>query len=144
MEHRTRLQNCSTFKMQVLLSHPVSFMPNLLAFKDHYGAFWASLVAQVVKNLQCRRTRLVPGCERSPLGRRDRLPTPIFLGFPSGSVGKKSACSAGDLASIPRLGRSPGGGHDNLFQHSCLENSMDRGVWRVSVHGGHKGSDTTE
>ena len=51
MKHRTRPQNCSTFKMQVLLSHPVSFMPNLLAFKDHYGAFWASLVAQLVKNL---------------------------------------------------------------------------------------------
>ena len=107
MEHRTRLQNCSTFKMQVLLSHPVSFMPNLLAFKDHYGAFWASLIAQLVKNLQCRRPRFGPGWGTSPLGRRDRLPTPIFLGFPSGSVGKKSACSAVDLASIPRLGRSP-------------------------------------
>ena len=40
--------------------------------------------------------------------RRDRLPTPIFLGFPCGSAGKESACNAGDLGSIPGLGRSPG------------------------------------
>jgi len=41
---------------------------------------------------------------------RDRLPTPVFLCFPCGSAGKKSACSAGDLGSIPGLGRSPGEG----------------------------------
>ena len=45
-----------------------------------------------------------------------------FLGFPAGSVGKESACNAGDLGSIPRLGRSPEGGHGNLLQYSCLEN----------------------
>ena len=39
--------------------------------------------------------------------RRDRLPTPVFLGFPCGSAGKESACNAGDLGSIPGLGRSP-------------------------------------
>ena len=54
--------------------------------------------------------------------RRDRRPTPVFLGFPGGSDGKESACNAGDLDSIPGLGRSPGGGHVNLFQNSCLEN----------------------
>ena len=57
-------------------------------------------------------------------------------GFPSGSVGKESACSArdtGDLGLIPGWGRSPGGG-DSL-QYSCLENSMDRGAWRAIVHG---------
>ena len=43
--------------------------------------------------------------------RRDRLPTPIFLGFPGGSDGKESACNVGDLGSIPGLGRSPGRGH---------------------------------
>ena len=46
--------------------------------------------------------------------------------FPGGSDGKESACSAGDLGSIPGLGRSPGGGHGYLLQYSCLENSMDR------------------
>ena len=39
-------------------------------------------------------------------------------------------CNAGDLGSIPRLGRSPGGGHGNPLQYSCLENPMDRGAWR--------------
>ena len=40
-----------------------------------------------------------------------------------------------DLGSIPGLGRSLGGGHDNPLQYSCLENPMDRGAWGVSVHG---------
>ena len=43
--------------------------------------------------------------------RRDRLPTPVFLGFPGGSAGKESNCNAGDLGLIPGLGISPGGGH---------------------------------
>ena len=42
--------------------------------------------------------------------RRDRLPTPVFLGFPGGSAAKKSACNAGNLGSILELGRSPGEG----------------------------------
>ena len=60
--------------------------------------------------------------------RRDRLPTPVFLGFPGSSDGKESACNAGDLGSIPGLGRSPGGGHGNPLQYYCLENPMDRGA----------------
>ena len=47
----------------------------------------------------------------------------------------ESACNAGDLGSIPRLGRSPGEGNGNPFQYSCLENSMDRGSWWATVHG---------
>ena len=39
-----------------------------------------------------------------------------------------------DMSSIPVLGRSPGGGHNNAFQHSCLENPLDRGALRVTVH----------
>ena len=57
--------------------------------------------------------------------------TPVFLGFPGSSVSKESACNAGDLGSIPELGRSPGGRHSNILQDSCLENSMDRGVWQA-------------
>ena len=49
--------------------------------------------------------------------------------------GKEFACNAGDLGSIPGLGRSPGEGNDNPFQYSCLENSMDRGAWQARVHG---------
>ena len=46
-----------------------------------------------------------------------------------GSDGKASACSAGDLGSIPELGRSPGEGNGNPLQYSCLENPMDGGDW---------------
>ena len=53
----------------------------------------------------------------------------IVMGFPCGSAGKESACNAGDLGSIPGLGRSPGEGHSNPLQYSCLENPMDRGAW---------------
>ena len=48
-----------------------------------------------------------------------------FVGFPSGSVGKESACNAGDLGPIPGLGRSPGEGKGYPLQDSGLENSMD-------------------
>ena len=55
-------------------------------------------------------------------------------GFPGGSDGKESACNAGDMGSIPGLGRSPGGGHSNALQYSCLENPMDRVAWGATVH----------
>ena len=57
------------------------------------------------------------------------------MGFPGGSDGKESACNAGDLGSIPGSGRSPGEGNGNMLQYSCLQNSMDRGVWWSTVHG---------
>ena len=50
------------------------------------------------------------------------LKTSYFKGFPGGSAGKDITCYAGDLGSIPGLGRSPGGGHGNPLQYSCLEN----------------------
>ena len=56
-------------------------------------------------------------------------------GFPHSSVDKESACSAGDPASIPGLGRSPGEGNGNPLQYSCLENPIDRGAWQVTVDG---------
>ena len=56
-------------------------------------------------------------------------------GFPDSSVGKASACNAGDLGSIPVLGRSPGEGNENPLQDSDLENPMDRGTWWATVCG---------
>ena len=56
-------------------------------------------------------------------------------GFPHSSVGKESACNAGDLSSIPGLGRSPGEGNGNPLQYSCLENLTDRGAWQATVDG---------
>ena len=58
-----------------------------------------------------------------------------FMGFPGGSAGKESACKAGDLGSIPGLGRSPGGRHGNPLQYSRLENPTDRGARQATVHG---------
>jgi len=52
-------------------------------------------------------------------------------------VVKNPPANAGDLRDaslIPGLGRSPGGGHGDPFQYSCLENPMDRGAWRAAVH----------
>ena len=57
------------------------------------------------------------------------------LGFPSSSNDKESACNAGDLGLIPGLERSPGGGHGNPLQYSCLESPIDRGAWWATVHG---------
>ena len=56
-------------------------------------------------------------------------------GFPHSSVGKESACSAGDTGSIPGSGRSPGEGNGKPLQYSCLENPMDRGAWQATVYG---------
>ena len=55
--------------------------------------------------------------------------------FPDSSVGKESACSAGDSDSSPELGRSPGEGNGKRFQYPCLENLMDRGAWWAAIHG---------
>ena len=56
-------------------------------------------------------------------------------GFPSDSDGKESTCNTGDRGSIPRSGRSPGGGNGNPLHYSCLGNLMDRGAWWTTVHG---------
>ena len=58
-----------------------------------------------------------------------------LISFPGGSDSKESVCSAGNPGLIPGLGRSPGEGNRNPLQHSCLENSIDRGAWQATVHG---------
>ena len=60
-----------------------------------------------------------------------------FWGFPGGTVVKNPPANSGDIrdkGSISGSGRSPRGGHGNPLQYSCLENPMDRGVWRATVH----------
>ena len=91
---------------------------------------------------QCRRPKVHPWVRKISWRRKWQL-TPVFLpgefhrqrslagynfrvehfgGFLGGSDGKESTCNVGDLASIPGLGRSPGGGHGNPLRYSCLEN----------------------
>ena len=64
----------------------------------------------------------------------------MYMGSPGGSDSKESACNAGDLGSIPGLGRSPGEGYS--YQYSCLEKSKDRGARQATW--GFKELDTTE
>ena len=75
----------------------------------------------------------------------DRLPTPVFLGFPGGSAGKESACNVGDLGSVPGLGRSPGRRKIPWRREQLLTPVS----WPGEFHGlyspgGHNESDTTE
>ena len=67
-----------------------------------------------------------------------------LCGFPGSSDNKVSAYNAGDPGLIPGSGGSPEEGNDNPLQHSCQENSMDRGAWRTTDHGAAKELDMTE
>ena len=143
---------------------------------------WASLVAQMVRNLPAMRETWVRSLSWDYLGwedpwRRVWQPTPV-KSFPGNSAGKEATCSAGDpgsipgmgrfpkegigyllqyswaalvaqmvknppamqgdLGLIPGLGRSPEEGNGYPLKYSCLENSMDRGVWQARVHGATK------
>ena len=74
---------------------------------------------------------------------RKIAPSMCLEGLPWWLSDKESACNAGNPGSIPGLGRSPGAGHGNPLQYSCLENPMDRGAWHAVVRRVAQ-SDTTE
>ena len=92
--------------------------------------------------LQCRRPRLNSWVRKIPW-RRDRLPTPVFSGFPGGSNSKESTHNAWDLGLIPGLRRSPGGGNGNPLTF-LGKIPMDRGAWQTTLHWAHKESNMTE
>ena len=69
---------------------------------------------------------------------RDWKTATTYLGFLGGSVVKDLPANAGDLGSILGLGRSPGGGHGNPLQYSCLWNPTDREAWQATVYGAAK------
>ena len=94
-----------------------------------------SLVAQLVKNPSAMQETWFDYWIRKIPWRTDGLPTPGFVGFPGSSDGKESAHHVGCRDSILGLGRSLGEGKSYPLQYSCLENSMDRGAWQVTVHG---------
>ena len=84
---------------------------------------YTHLYSSVGIHVQCRRSQLDSWVGKMRW-RRDSLPTPMFLSFHCGSVGKESTCNVGDLGSILGLGRSPEEGKGSPFQCSGLENSM--------------------
>ena len=87
----------------------------------HHTACGDSLVAQLVNNPPAMQEIWFNSWVGKICWRSDRLPTPVFLGFPSGSAGKVSSCNAGDLGFIPGLERCPGGETGYPFQYSGLE-----------------------
>ena len=89
-------------------------------------------IAQLVKNLPAIQETWFSFWVQKIHWRRGRLPALVFLGFPCGSAGEEAACNAGDLGSIPGLGRSPGEGNGYPLQYSGLEISMDCTVHRVT------------
>ena len=98
---------------------------SLFALSYNKPDIQASLIAQLVKNWPAMQETHFDSWVRKIHWEKDRVPTPVFLGFPCGSTGKESACNIGDLGSIPGLGRYPGEGKGNPLQYSGLENSVD-------------------
>ena len=115
---------------------PFSLSLSLFFFlrKSQEGSHWVS------KKISCilSNNSMRPGCLKSC------YLSAHWLGFPSGSDSKESACNVGDLGLIPGLGRSPGGGHGNPLQYSCLENPRGQRSLAGCSPWGCEESDTTE
>ena len=108
-----------------------------------YKLYFTLIITQLVKNLPAMQESL-HSWVRKIRWRRDRLPNPVFLGFPCGSVGKESICNVGDVGSVPGLGRSPGEGKGNSLQYFRLENLPGQRSLMGYSPWGCKGLDTTE
>ena len=107
----------------------------MLSFPGHFAETMMLIRTSVfLICLQCRTPWFDPCIWKIPW-RRDRLPTPVFLGFPCGSSGKESACNAGDPNSIPGLGRSAGEGIGYPLQYSWASR-----VAQLVRNPGHMGS----
>ena len=109
----------------------------LFSFLITYVIFILSLISQLIKNPPAMQETLLRFLGWEICWQRNRLPTPVFLGFPCGSAGKESTCNAGDLGSIPGLGRPWG-----------RERLPTQVFWSREFHGmyrllGPKESDTT-
>ena len=104
-----------------------------------YNVWDISSCSSVSKESTCNvgDLSLIPGSGSSSC-RRDRLPTPVFWGFPGGSDSIEPTCNVGDLSLILGLERSPGEGKCYPLQSSGLENSMEYSPWD------HKETDRTE
>ena len=107
-----------------------------ILFEYYLASMWTSLIAQLVKSTPAMKETRFNSWVRKIHWRRDRLPIPVFFGFPCGSAGKESTYNVNppiippynvgeNLGSFPGLGRSPGEGKGYPLQYSGLENSMD-------------------
>ena len=109
-------------------SHPLSSPSPAFSLSYHQGLF------QCVNSLHQMAKVLEFSFSISPSNEYLGLIS-FRMGFPGSSPGKESACNAGDPSSVPGLGRSPGEVNSYPLQYSCLENSMDRGAWQVTIPG---------
>ena len=90
---------------------------------------WTWVWASSRRRWKTGKCGTVQSVARKELAATEQLNSTVNTGFPAGSVAENLPEYAGDVGSIPGSGRSPGGGHGNPLQHSCLENPMDRGGW---------------
>ena len=119
------LHKLTSIELVMLINHLIVSPPSPFAFdlSQHQGLFqWVGFSHQVAKALELQL-------------KLQSFQFKVEMGFPGGSDGKESACNAGDLGSIPGLGRSPREGNDNPLQYTCLENPRDREAWWAAVYG---------
>ena len=99
---------------------------------DAHGLCWGTCVPSV--SSMCEGGMLALPQTMTETATANFLPALNQAGFPGGSDGKESACNAGGPVSFSGLGRSFREGNGNLLQYSCLENPIDRGTWRATIH----------
>ena len=107
----------TTFKRKIVIKHCSRILLNTKPYKR------VSVNTQIRSNFNLKMFKILVNS---------------VLGLPGWLSGKESTCHAGDAGdanSIPGLGRSPGGGHGNLLQYSCLENPVDGRTWWATVPG---------
>ena len=117
LHYLSELLKFMSIELVMLINHLIVSPPSPFAFdlSQHQGLFqWVGFSHQVAKALELQL-------------KLQSFQFKVEMGFPGGSDGKESACNAGDLGSIPGLGRSPREGNDNPLQYTCLENPIDRG-----------------
>ena len=112
---------CLILDVEFPVLHPCYciFLLKILGFQVHPEIRASLVLSSKESACQCRRLRF-DSWARKISWRRERQPTPVFLGFPCGSAGKESTCNVGDW-----LGRPPGEGKEYPLQYCTLENSMD-------------------
>ena len=141
---RTPRNRTGTIILGSLLRNQYTFHPFAKQFWDKTDLLFSRLSKAGKRfHLQCRRPQFDSCIWKIPW-RRDRLPSPIFLGFSGGSDGKESTCNVGDLGLIPGSGRPSGGGHGNSLRYSCLENPHGQRSLAGYSPWGCKESDTTK